>query len=205
MSRALLACLSLWITLAAAPAWAADLARFQAPSVRQAVADLARGAILARVAGQPYAPARLPEALQSPAGVFVTLSADGVTRGCWGTVHPQEATLAREISVNAVKALSHDYRQRPIHPGELPGLVAHVSIVGQLVPLGDAESLQPRRHGLLVSAPGKGGVLLPGEALTAAWAVATCRKKAGLAPHERASMYRFDTAVIGPIPLSPEE
>jgi hypothetical protein len=46
-------------------------------------------------------------------------------------------------------------------------------------------------------------VLLPGEAATARWQIDTCRRKAGLRPRERASMYTFETAVIGPIPLTP--
>ncbi|MFP5501222.1 MAG: AMMECR1 domain-containing protein [Candidatus Sericytochromatia bacterium] len=204
MARTLLVGLLLLSALAL-PAQAADLARYQKPEVERAIATLTREAILAHVSGRPYAPSALPEALRQPGGVFVTISQDGVTRGCWGTVHPQEASLAREITVSAVKALSHDYRQRPIHPRELPQLVAHVSIIGPLVPLNAIQTLQPRRHGLLVTAPGKGGLLLPGEALTASWALATCRKKAGLKAHERASMYRFDTAVVGPVSLHPEE
>ena len=204
MARAVLVGLLLLFALTA-PARAADLARYQAPEVEQAIATLTREAILAHVAGRAYAPKALPQTLRQPGGVFVTISREGVTRGCWGTVHPQEASLGREIAVSAVKALSHDYRQRPIRPEELPTLVAHVSILGPLVPLNTIQALQPRRHGLLVTAPGKGGLLLPGEALTASWALATCRKKAGLKAHERASMYRFDTAVVGPVSLNPEE
>ena len=85
---------------------------------------------------------------------------------------------------------------------KLAGLVAHVSIVGDLEPVDGPQALQPRKFGLLVSGNGKGGVLLPGEAATAAWQVATCRKKAGLKPRERARLYRFETAVVGPISLA---
>ena len=46
------------------------------------------------------------------------------------------------------------------------------------------------------------GVLLPGEAATARWQIDTCKRKAGLAARERVSMYRFETAVVGPVPLS---
>lgn len=204
MARALLVGLLL-LAAFADPARAADLARYESPAVKSAIAKLTREAILAHVAGRRYAPPAVPALLRRPGGVFVTISADGVTRGCWGTVHPQEGSLAKEIVTSAIKALSHDYRQRPIHPRELPHLVAHVSILGPLLPLGAIHHLQPRRHGLLVTAPGKGGLLLPGEALTAQWALAACRKKAGLKPQERASLYRFDTAVIGPVSLAPEE
>jgi AMMECR1 domain-containing protein len=145
----------------------------------------------------------LPAALDRPAGVFVTISRDGVTRGCWGTVRPRAGSLASELVANAVKALSHDTRQRPIQPHELDGLVAHVSVLGSLTPAFGIEELQPRRLGLLVAGAGKGGVLLPGEAATARWQIDTCRRKAGLRPRERASMYTFETAVFGPIALTP--
>lgn len=184
---------------------AQGLGWYREPAAKQAIAAITHDAIAAHLAGRPYTPRTALPALQAPAGVFVTLSIDGYTRGCWGTVHPTQATLAQEIAVNAVKALSHDYRQRPIGRREVSGLVAHVSVMGPLSPVESVAALQPRRFGLLVSAPGKGGVLLPGEARTASWQVATCRRKARLGPRERASMYRFETAVVGPIRLSVEE
>jgi AMMECR1 domain-containing protein len=195
--------LGLVTTACAASAWAADLQTFKRPEVERAIARLTQEAIWAHATGRPAAAPGVPAALRRPAGVFVTISRKGVTRGCWGTIRPRTDDLAREVSTNAVKALSLDYRQRPIAASELPELVAHVSIVGDLEPIGGPEALQPRRFGLLVAGGGKGGVLLPGEAATARWAVETCRRKAGLKPRERASLYRFETAVVGPIPLKP--
>lgn len=189
------------VALMAAPVAAMPLDRYKDATVREAVTRVTQEAIAAHLAGKPYTPPSLP-ALAAPAGVFVTYSREGATRACWGTVHPTRQSAIEEIAANAVKALSHDYRQRAVSAHELAGLVAHVSIVGPLMPVADEHALQPRRHGLLVAAPGKGGVLLPGEALTAAWQVATCRRKAGLKSNERASMYRFETAVIGPIPFA---
>ena len=147
----------------------------------------------------------MPAALTAPAGVFVTFSRDGVQRGCWGAVAPRAGRLADELAEAAGKALTLDRRQRPIRRADLVGLVAHVSVVGDLDPVASAAALRPRRDGLLVAGPDKGGVLLPGEAATAAWQVATCRRKAGLRPGERARMYRFETAVIGPISLDIQE
>lgn len=187
--------------LAARPAEAIALRSFERPAVQDAIARITREAIQARLDGKTYAPGEVPAELRAPAGVFVTLSRNGVTRGCWGAAAPRSGNLATELAVAAGKVLTFDHRQAPIRRGDLPGLVAHVSIVGKLDPVTDPASLLPRRHGLIVTAPGKGGVLLPGEAATATWQIATCRRKAGLKPRERARMYRFETAVIGPITL----
>ncbi|MDB5098700.1 MAG: hypothetical protein JWM80_3121 [Cyanobacteria bacterium RYN_339] len=190
----------LFLALAPGPAAARELGAYQRPALRQAIAKLTHDAIWAHV---KHLPAPSPAAdLGSPAGVFVTISKDGVTRGCWGTVAPRSGSLGAELAANAVKALSHDYRQQPIQPRELAGLVAHVSVVGELEPVDGPADLQPRKFGLLVSGGGKGGVLLPGEAATATWQVATCRRKAGLKPRDHARLYRFETAVVGPITLA---
>ncbi len=136
--------------------------------------------------------------LTVPGGVFVTITRDGKTRGCWGTVHPQRATLAEEIAVASVKALRYDYRHQPIARSEWPALRFYVSLVGPMVPVASAAEISPLRDGLFVTARGRGGVLLPGEARTARYQVAECRKKAGLKPREPALMYRFATVVFGP-------
>lgn len=203
--RRLIGFFALLPLLTALPAEALALRTYEQPAVQAAIARITREAILARLEGRRYWPGAVPAALSAPAGVFVTLSRHGVTRGCWGAAAPRAGRLADELAEAAGKSLTFDRRQRPIRRGDLPGLVAHVSIVGRLDPVHDPASLLPRKYGLIVSAPGKGGVLLPGEAATATWQVATCRRKAGLGPRERASMYRFETAVIGPIPLGEQE
>lgn len=196
---------ALVLALVAPPAEAVRLRAYERPEVQAAIAAITREAIHAKLAGRPYRPAHVPDALKAPAGVFVTFSRAGVTRGCWGAIAPRAGRLADELAETAGKALTHDRRQRPIGRGDLAGLVAHVSVIGDLDPVADPASLRPRRDGLLVAGPGKGGVLLPGEAATVAWQVATCRRKAGLRRGERARMYKFETAVIGPIPLDGEE
>ena len=194
--------LALFLALFPGPAQARDLDLYQRPAVRRAVERVTRDAIWAHFRHQNRQPVTTGTMLAAPAGVFVTISHAGETRGCWGTVQPRQSTLAAELATNAVKALNFDYRHPSILPGELAGLVAHVSIIGELHAVDDAGALQPRRFGLLVAGQGKGGVLLPGEAATATWQIATCRHKAGLAPRERARLYRFETVVIGPISLA---
>jgi len=143
-------------------------------------------------------PPDLDKRLKVPGGAFVTIAIDGKTRGCWGTVHPQRPMLAQEIAAAAVKALRVDYRHRPISRDEWPELDFYVSLVGPLEPVRDAASIRPKYDGLFVTSGSRGGVLLPGEAKTARWQVAECRRKAGLKPGEPAVMFRFPTVVYGP-------
>ncbi|HEY9721099.1 MAG TPA: AMMECR1 domain-containing protein [Oscillatoriaceae cyanobacterium] len=189
------------LLLVATPASAQDLSRYQRPAAREAIARITREAIDAYEAHRPYRPS-VPASLADAAGVFVTLSRDGRTRACWGSVSPRQSSLALDLATTAAQVLYKDYRQPPVRPAELAGLVARVSIVGPLEPVGSVSQLLPRRYGLLVSAHGRGGVLLPGEAATAAWQVWECRRKAGIPPRAQGSMVRFETAVVGPIPLS---
>ncbi len=143
-------------------------------------------------------PAKLDPRLKVPGGAFVTITIGGETRGCWGTVHPQRPFLAQEIAVAAVKALRVDYRHRPIARHEWSELDFYVSLVGPLEPVSNAASIRPKYDGLFVTSGSRGGVLLPGEAKTARWQVAECRRKAGLRPDEPAVMFRFPTVVYGP-------
>lgn len=136
--------------------------------------------------------------LLKPGGAFVTVVKDGNTRGCWGSVYPQTPTLAQEIREAAIKALRDDYRHHPVTRSELRSLQVYVSLVGPLEPVEDPGGVSPRHDGLLVTARGHGGVLLPGEARTSQWMIAACRRKAGLSPHESAQMFRFPTVVYGP-------
>ncbi len=143
-------------------------------------------------------PAGIDRRLKVPGGAFVTITLDGKTRGCWGTVHPQRPFLAQEIAVAAVKALTVDTRHRPISRHEWPKLEFYVSLVGPLEPVSNAASIRPKYDGLFVTSGSRGGVLLPGEAKTARWQVAECRRKAGLKPDEPAMLFRFPTVVYGP-------
>lgn len=143
-------------------------------------------------------PPKLDRRLEVPGGAFVTITLDGRTRGCWGTVHPQRPTLAQEIAEAAVKALRVDYRHDPIATHEWSRLRFYVSLVGPLEPVSDPASIRPKYDGLFVTSGSRGGVLLPGEAKTARWQVAECRRKAGLKPHEPAMLFRFPTVVYGP-------
>lgn len=155
-------------------------------------------------AGKPFTPVRSGVAVQG--GVFVTLAAAGPdgrqhTRACWGSLQPTGGDLADVIAATALDALTQDYRQPPVRAAELGHLRFIVSLVGARTSVRPRERLQPRREGLYLTDGARGAVLLPGEALTAAWQEAACRQKAGIPPDTPVYRYRFQTlAIEEPLP-----
>ena len=102
------------------------------------------------------------ELLSRRAGAFVSIKKNGQLRGCIGTIAPTRANLAEEIAANAVSAGLHDPRFPPVTADELPELVYDVDVLGEPEPVEGREGLDPRRYGVIVSAPGgRRGLLLP--------------------------------------------
>lgn len=108
-------------------------------------------------------PAGLPAELTEPrAGCFVSLKENGELRGCIGTIAPTKASLAEEICANAVSAGCHDPRFAAVRPDELSELVYSVDVLGAPDPIDSISELDPKRYGVIVSAPdGRRGLLLP--------------------------------------------
>jgi len=130
--------------------------------------------------------------LPSRAGVFVSLYAHGMLRGCIGTVAPVASTLAEEIVAHAILAATADPRFPAVTAEELSELEITVDVIRSIEPC-DADDLDPSRYGVIVSAGNRRGVLLP--ALpgidTADQQVAIARRKAGIPPGERVDFRRF--------------
>lgn len=204
-----------WLPWAAALAWgmggaplaeAAELGSFKEPASRQAVIAWTREALQASLYGRqlPPPPGRAwPRALRAPAGAFVTLSRRGHTRLCWGTMAPRGASFMEDLWLSAMRVPHWDLRQGPIQAAERRGLMATVAMVGRSWPLGDWRLYRPRSQGLWLHGSRGGAVLLPGEAATAAWAVARLRASAGLRPREAARMDVFEAATLGPFEVEP--
>src|SRR5437868_6177194 len=45
-----------------------------------------------------------------PAGVFVTLSRDGKSRACWGSVFPEQSNVVKSTVYATLAAITRDYR-----------------------------------------------------------------------------------------------
>jgi len=166
--------------------------------------DIAREAVRAGVTGRALdvLPAgEFPDAT----GAFVTLKKHGELRGCIGTLECQRP-LAEEIARVAVSAALEDPRFAPVHQAELDDLDLEVSVLGPLEPIdpADPDAIVIGRHGLVVEAGNRRGLLLPQVATEWGWdretfLAHTCRK-AGLPAdcwRQGARVYRFAAEVFG--------
>lgn len=172
---------------------------------QEALLDLARQAVAAKVRGgaAPIWPAAVD--LPGASGVFVTLKTRGALRGCLGTLQPT-GQLAREIARCAANSASEDPRFAPVTAAELPDLTLEISVLGPLEPIdpSDAAAFRIGRHGLVAEQGGRRGLLLPQVATEWGWTPEqflrqTCIK-AGLpddAWQHGARIFRFEADVFG--------
>jgi len=132
-----------------------------APSPFDQLPALARAAIAAKLEGRRFEPPPLPDAEDSPHGVFVTLHARGDLRGCIGHIEPTCERLSEEVATVAPLAAFRDPRFPPLRPDELHEVAIEISILTPPEPVADKRTLDPRRYGVVVSSGPRRGVLLP--------------------------------------------
>ena len=174
------------------------------PDQKQALLDLAREAVHARVAGGTGPDVRATD-LPAASGVFVTIKRGDELRGCLGTLD-SHGPLADDVVRCAADAATRDPRFERVSVAELPDLSLEVSVLGPLEPVDptDAAAVAIGRHGLVVEHGHRRGLLLPQVATERGWTVdeflqQTC-VKAGLAPdawRRGARVWRFDAEVFG--------
>jgi AmmeMemoRadiSam system protein A len=97
----------------------------------------------------------LTPVLRAPGASFVTLTVEGVLRGCIGALEPYQS-LAEDVREHARAAALEDYRFPPVSPEELERINIEVSRLTTPQPLGYSEPDQ--LPGLL--RPGVDGVVL---------------------------------------------
>ncbi|MBR2216437.1 MAG: AmmeMemoRadiSam system protein A [Selenomonadaceae bacterium] len=134
-----------------------------------------------------------PELIQKRAGAFVSLKKDGELRGCIGTFLPTASSLAAEIRQNALSAGLKDPRFPPVTAAELPELVYSVDVLAEPEQVTSMEELDVKRYGVIVQSGERRGLLLPDlEGVdTVAEQVAIARRKGGIAPQEKVTLWRF--------------
>ncbi|MEW5866304.1 MAG: AMMECR1 domain-containing protein [Bacillota bacterium] len=176
----------------------------RSPELEREILEIARTSVAVAAGGQQVCDQdgdrRLDLAnsvLAAPAGVFVTLILDGRVRGCMGTVYPVEASLADEIASAARMAATSDPRRPPVSPEEVPELAFCVSVVGRLRREKPESGVDPQREGVIVRANGRSGIILPGEARTAAYEIAWAKREAGIGPGDHFELYVFETERFG--------
>ncbi len=101
------------------------------------------------------------ELLERRAGCFVSVHEHGDLRGCIGTIAPVRDSLAREIIENAYSAVLRDPRFAPVKEKELPWLEINVDVLEEPERISDRSELDVKKYGIIVSAHGRRGVLLP--------------------------------------------
>ncbi|MBI5876515.1 MAG: AmmeMemoRadiSam system protein A [Chloroflexi bacterium] len=136
---------------------------------------------------------RVPGALQQPAACFVSIHKHGRLRGCIGTIHPTEATLAQEIVRNAVLASTEDPRFMPVGADELPDLDYSVDVLSEPEPIASADQLDPKRYGVIVRCGRRRGLLLPDleDVDSVATQVSIALDKGGIGHDEAYQLFRF--------------
>lgn len=100
-------------------------------------------------------------------GAFTTLHLHNKLRGCVGYVIAAYP-LFRTVAETAVAAAFYDNRFAPVTATEAPHLKVEISVLSPLAPI-DPEDIIVGRHGLVVSAEGFRGLLLPQVPVEHGW------------------------------------
>jgi len=149
--------------------------------------------------GEPEAPA-LSTTLRC--GAFVTLMKAGSLRGCIGRMQSSDP-LVTTVSEMAYAAAFEDPRFPPLRKEELELIDIEITLLSPLRPIAP-EDVVVGRHGILISAWGRSGVLLPQVPVEYGWDRETfldqvCRK-AGLPTDawksSQAQLYGFEGFVF---------
>lgn len=167
---------------------------------RRRLLAVAREAVSARIGARS-----LGSPLQwsvAGSGAFVTLHVEGDLRGCVGRM-TVDGSLAEAVRQVAAAAAGDDPRFAPLSYRDLGGLLIEVSILGPLQPCPGPDQLEIGRHGVVVDAGARHGVLLPQVAVEHHWTspefvVQVCRK-AGLRPdawRHGARLFTFEAEVF---------
>jgi len=117
--------------------------------------SLARRAIAQELGRTPAEPNRSSHAwLQQLGACFVTLTQQGVLRGCIGTLQAYRS-LESDVMANALAAAFRDPRFLPLSPAELEHTRVEISLLSAMEPL----TFSSETHALAQIRPGVDGVV----------------------------------------------
>jgi AMMECR1 domain-containing protein len=193
----LCASVSLWLAFFIHPALADALRHsLENPRVQKAALSLARRALVAHFDNEKVLvpPADLPAALETRAGVIVTIEKKGrvAPRGCRGTLQPRYANLGEEIIRNAIAAATRDAREKPLQKNELAQCRISLTFILSIHPIQNLAQHDVARCGLIAQRGERIGLVLPYEGKDAQTQWQWARRKAGLEPHEKAQMLEVE-------------
>jgi AmmeMemoRadiSam system protein A len=178
------------------------------PARRRELLAIARDSIAGALRREPIAPiAERPHPDEPTHGVFVTLKSRGELRGCIGTLAAEEG-IARTVARFAREAAFGDPRFPPLSAEEWPAVTIEISIMTpprRILP----DEVVAGRHGLILEAAGRRGLLLPQVATE--WNfdreqfLEALAQKAGLPPgawaRPESRLYAFEAEVFGEDPV----
>ncbi|MHC4234915.1 MAG: AmmeMemoRadiSam system protein B [Planctomycetota bacterium] len=147
---------------------------------------------------------KLPVALRSDGGCFVTLENHGRLRGCIGNMQAV-GPLYQAVIRNAVSACQDQrFVNDPVTAQELDELDLEISYLTPMKPVINTDDIIVGRHGLLIAVGNRRGVLLPQVAYERGWTredflAQTCRKAGlplGAWKQPEAKIYSFEAEVF---------
>jgi len=157
-----------------------------------ALIALARATVQAVVACCALPPLP-PSGVRTPAeGVFVTIERNNVVLGCRGTLRLHCRSLEEEVAEAARSAAGSDPRYRPLTRADLKDFLVTVTIIERLEPMerGAVASLRPD-DGLVLTAGGRTGVVLPYEGKDPAVRLRWAYRKAGVTEGAACTLLRM--------------
>jgi len=101
-------------------------------------------------------------------GAFVTLTKQGVLRGCIGYIFPVKP-LALTIQEMAQAAAMRDPRFNPVKPNEVADIDIEISVLTPLHQINDVSEIEVGKHGILIEKGRYSGLLLPQVATEYGW------------------------------------
>ncbi len=172
------------------------------PEERRILLGLAHRSIESALAKQPIDAVAPSDHLAEPRGAFTTLHLLGELRGCIGYVLPV-SSLYQTVTESAREAAFDDPRFQPVTEDEAPHLKIEISVLSVPRPI-KPEEVEVGKHGLIVTAGARRGLLLPQVAPEWGWDRETFLEqtclKAGLAPdawQHGAQLQAFTAEVFG--------
>jgi AmmeMemoRadiSam system protein A len=112
------------------------------------------------------------EILHRPSGAFVTLHLWEQLRGCIGRIRSSDP-LYRVVQEMAMAAATQDPRFPPLQIQEISEIHIEISVLSVPQVLTELREIEVGRHGLIISAAGRSGLLLPQVASEEGWDVET--------------------------------
>lgn len=109
------------------------------------------------------------EVMNEKRGVFVTLTEDGVLRGCIG-YHENDRPLYQLVPDRAIAAAFEDPRFAPLRPNELDKIKIKISVyMTNVYRIAGLDEFEMGKHGIIMMKNGRGATYLPEVPLEAGW------------------------------------